>query len=231
MRGRSLTIAGIFAGIVAAVLILFCKNINVAGVTLACGILFMSVGVLNLLFFSYASKAESGRLLNLIANSSAVLLGICMLVFKKDFEPMVTFMLGLFVAVCALWQFFVLAIGARPFQLPAWLYLFPVLLIGGSVAIFMMRGQQDETTLMLTTGVSIAVMAVGCIFEGSALGYARRKREKETAAAATETEQASQADTPSYEPAEKHTDSVKDENTAKHNETTEDLDDEIVSHK
>lgn len=226
MRGRSLTLAGILAGIAAAALILFCKNINVAGVTMAGGILFMSVGVLNLLFFSFASKAESGRIFNLIANASAVLLGICMLVFKKDFEPMVTFMFGLFVGVCALWQFFVLAIGARPFQLPAWLYLFPVLLVGGAVSLFLLRDQQDDSTLMLITGISIAVMAVGCICEGSALGYARRKREKETAAANEATE--STPSIPTHAPSEPL--GTIEDKAATH-ETTDDLDDEIVNQK
>lgn len=228
MKGRSLTIAGIFTAIVATVLIIFCDKINLAGVTITCGVMFMCVGILNILFFSFMSKAESGRLLNLITNSAAVLLGICMLVFRIEFEPMVTFMLGLFVGVCALWQFFVLAIGARPFQLPAWLYLFPVFLVAGSVSLFFCRQQRQDTMLMLITGISLAVMAVGCICEGSALGYARRKREKETAnadgihsateAAADIAESSSEANARPSDSSEK-------------TETTDDLDDEIVGRK
>lgn len=225
MRGRSLTIAGIFAAAVAAVLIIFCNNINLSGVTTTCGIMFIGVGILNLIFFSYASKAESGRLLNLITNAAAVLLGICMLVFRHEFEPMITFMLALFVAVCALWQFFVLAIGARPFQLPAWLYLFPVLLVAGSVSLFFFRQQRQDAMLMLITGISLAVMAVGCICEGSALGYARRKHEKASAVAAnTQTAGNTEAGDEAPSPAQ-------NEHKPGTTLTTEDLDDEITAHK
>lgn len=232
MKGRSLTIAGIFAAAIAAVLILCYKSINLMGVAITCGILFVAVGLINMIFFGYRSGNESAKVLNLVTNAAAIVLGISMLVFREEFRPMIAFMFGLLVAVCALWQFFVLAIGARPYQLPAWLYLFPVLLAGGSVYIFI-NPQHDDSILIFATGIAMAVLGVSCLIEGSILGIARHNYEKTHAGAAGQGgdthPEASQSALPhpsdSNNGDEEHSDAP--ETKRKKIETTEDLDDEI----
>lgn len=229
MRGRTLTIAGIFAAAIAAVLILCHQSISLMGVAITCGIMFVAVGLINMIFFGYKSHEESSKVLTMVSNAAAIVLGICMLVFRDEFQPMVAFMFGLLVAVCALWQFFVLAIGARPYQLPAWLYLFPVLLAGGSVYIFMNPTREDQI-LILATGIAMAVLGGGCLIEGSILGVARRSDEKARASAATEpsaeddTANTSKTGTTAERYSQVPGTEVKPK---KKIETTEDLDDEI----
>lgn len=235
MRGRSLTIAGIFAAAVAAILILCYKSINLMGVTITCGILFVAAGLINMIFFGYRTANESSKVLNLVSNAAAIVLGISMLVFRVEFRPMIAFMFGLLVAVCALWQFFVLAVGARPYQLPAWLYLFPVLLAGGSVYIFL-TSHNDDSMMILSTGIAMAVLGLGCLIEGSILGVARHNHEK----ASSESEQprpsqpqtSSESATSEGQAYPSITDSVRQnapatETKRKKIETTDDLDDEI----
>lgn len=234
MKGRSLTIAGIFAAAIAAVLILCYQSINLMGVAITCGILFVAVGLINMIFYGYKSGDESAKVLNLVTNAAAIVLGISMLVFREEFRPMIAFMFGLLVAVCALWQFFVLAIGARPYQLPAWLYLFPVLLAGGSVYIFM-NPTHEDSVLIFATGIAMAVLGVSCIIEGSILGVARRNYEKAHAEATEHVEvpqpDASQSTLPRPSlPASGdsiHKEISANEPKNKKIETTEDLDDEI----
>lgn len=233
MKGRSLTIAGIFAAAIAAVLILCYKSINLMGVAITCGILFVAVGLINMIFFGYRSGNESTKVLNLVTNAAAIVLGISMLVFRDEFRPMIAFMFGLLVAVCALWQFFVLDIGARPYQLPAWLYLFPVLLAGASVYIFI-NPVHDESILIFATGVAMAVLGVSCLIEGSILGMARRNSEKTHSAAgqgADNHPEASQSALPrltASDSGDEGSDSPAPETKRKKIETTEDLDDEIL---
>lgn len=233
MRGRSLTIAGIFAAAIAAVLILCYKSISLMGVAITCGILFVAVGLINMIFFGYRAGGESSKVLNLVTNAAAIILGLSLLVFSEEFRPMVAFMFGLLVAVCSLWQFFVLAIGARPYQLPAWLYLFPVLLAGGSVYIFM-NPNHDDNILILATGIAMAVLGAGCLIEGSILGMARRSDEKAHAGSGAAIHPSS---VPAHEipvhAAEEATGSSEEvpaEQRRKKIETTEDLDDEIQEH-
>ena len=234
MKGRSLTIAGIFAAAIAAVLILCYKSINLMGIAITCGILFVAVGLINMIFFGYRSGNESAKVLNLVTNAAAIVLGISMLVFREEFRPMIAFMFGLLVAVCALWQFFVLAIGARPYQLPAWLYLFPVLLAGGSVYIFI-NPVHEENVLILATGIAMGVLGLSCLIEGSILGIARRNYEKTLAGAAGQGGDIHPEAAQSPLPHPSASDNRKEEQYAapapetkrKKVETTEDLDDEI----
>ncbi len=228
MRGRSLTIAGIFAAAIAAVLILCYKSISLMGVAITCGILFVAVGLINMIFFGYKSHDESSKVLTLVSNAAAIVLGICMLVFREEFRPMVAFMFGLLVAVCALWQFFVLAIGARPYQLPAWLYLFPVLLAGGAAYIFI-NPNHDDQILILTSGIAMAVLGAGCLIEGSILGVARRNSEKSHAETSQEDSQTPEAANTSIaeESSKNYSTTSTTETKRKKIETTEDLDDEI----
>lgn len=241
MKGRSLTIIGIFAAAVAAVLILCYKSISLTGITITCGILFVAVGLVNMIFFGYKSKEDSSKVLTLISNAAAIVLGLSMLVFINEFSPMIAFMLGLLVAVCSLWQFFVLAIGARPHQLPAWLYLFPVILAAGALYIYLKPdyGDKNDSVLLLVTGISMAVLGLGCIIEGSILGVARRKDEKAQAQVAQQ--QAASSDKPAPQRPDTYVEPLRTgsnpdsqpygsatETDRKKPETTDDLDDEIV---
>lgn len=158
-------------------------------VVIAGGILFVAVGVCNLIIFGQSSRETRGvaRLFNQISNTAAIVLGICMLVFQHTFTPLVPFIFGLLVAVCSLWQFFLLAIGARPYQMPAWHYIFPVVIAGIAVYIFTQE-TSDESAIVLATGIALALLGTACVIEGSALGMQRRKAAKaaiEAQAAAT----------------------------------------------
>lgn len=244
MRGRSLTITGIFAAAIAAVLILCYKSVSITGITVTGGILFVVVGLVNMIFFGHKSKDDSSRMLTLVSNAAAIVLGLSMLVFRVEFNPMIAFMLGLLVAVCSLWQFFVLAIGARPYQLPAWLYLFPVLLAGGALYIYLKPdyGETNDSILLLATGISMGVLGLGCILEGSILGIARRNYEKAQAETTPQNSTSPHAQTPestgeqhkantemhnAYPGSEPRPDYQTSEPRRRKPETTDDLDDEI----
>lgn len=176
MKGKSLSAIGLIALIAGALLIIFYEYITSAKVVLTGGILFVGVGVSNLIVFGQNTKESRGvaRLFNQIANAAAIVLGICMLVFRDTFLPLVPFIFGLLVAVCSLWQFFLLAVGTRPYQMPAWQYLFPVLLAADAVYIFMQK-LTDERVIVLATGIGIALMGLACVVEGSSLGMCRRR--------------------------------------------------------
>lgn len=185
MKGKTLTAVGLITLIVGVAIAFFYKDITSHSVVLTGGLLFVAVGVANLIIYGRPGERGSSvsRVFTQIANAAAIVLGICMLVFQGTFAPLVSFIFGLLVAVCALWQFFLLAVGTRPYQLHGWLYLFPLLLAAASIYIFLQSDASDEI-ISLTTGVSVAVMGAGCICEGSALGIARRRAEKSAAESA-----------------------------------------------
>lgn len=190
MKGKTLSAMGILAIAAGVLLAIFCVSVTTKRVVIAAGILFGVAGLANLIFTSRRQQISAiGRTLTQIANAAAVIFGVCLIVFCDTFMPLVTFIFGIFVGVCALWQFFVLAIGCRPHQLPAWLYVFPLAVAAGTIAIFLCKGRPDSDHLvMLLSGIFIAVTGVGSVIEGSFLGNARRKLMHAQAAAAAESE-------------------------------------------
>ena len=179
MKGKTLSAIGLIALIAGLAIAIFYRSITTEGVVITGGVLFMAVGVSNLIIYGSPSRQASSvaRVFSQISNAAAIVLGICMLVFQSTFVPLVAFIFGLLVAVLALWQFFLLAIGTRPYQLHGWLYAFPLLLTGAAIYVFV-KGSSAGQEIMLVTGIAVAVMGVGCFCQGTALGMARRRSQR-----------------------------------------------------
>lgn len=191
MKGRTLTFLGILAAIVAAAIIIAQNKITASGIVLTGGILFIIAGLANTIALQRNKAKASGKMFGHVANAASIVLGICMIVFQGSFVPLVSFIFGVLVAMLAVWQFYVLAAAIKPYTLPGWIYTFPILLTASAVYIFVTKGSLPQMPLMLTTGISIAIVGIGCIIEGSLLGAQRRISAKaEKAPANEETEAA-----------------------------------------
>jgi len=176
MKGRTISTIGIIAAVAGATLIFF-RALGSDRVVMAGGILFVAVGLINMIFFSIGERRAKGtaRILSIIANAGAIILGVSMLVFTATFTPLIPFVFGFLVGLCSLWQFYLLAAGIRPDQLPGWLYAFPMILAGATVYIILQHGDMAEITIMLVTGIALVLFGIGCVTEGSLLGAQRRK--------------------------------------------------------
>lgn len=204
MKGKTLSGFGLIAILAGVAMIFFHSQISKAGIIIAGGVLFVAAGLINLIAYGHSQKGNGlGRLLGQLANAAAIVFGICLLVFSSSFEPLIAFIFGIFIAVCALFQFFMLAIGARPHQLPGWLYVFPLLLTGAAVYIFIQR-DMTESLLLIITGASVATAGLGWIFEGTSLGMARRAfaAEAESKKELEPADDKKEPDTPKTDPAE-----------------------------
>jgi len=170
---------GILAAIVATALIIARNHITPEGVVLTGGILFIIAGISNTIAISRNRPSSTSRIFGYLANAASVVLGICMIAFKESFVPLVSFIFGLLVAMFAVWQFYVLAAGCKPYRLPAWLYAFPIALTAIAAYILLTKASLQQMPIMLTTGISVAVLALGCLIEGGMLGAVRRLAAKE----------------------------------------------------
>ncbi len=178
MKGRTLTLLGILAGIVAAALIIARNSITPAGVVLTGGTLFILAGICNAIVVSRNRTSTIGRSFGYTANAASIVLGICMMVFVDSFVPLVSFIFGVLVALFAIWQFYVLASGVKPYRLAAWLYVFPIALLGIAAYIIFGKASLEAFPIILSTGIAVAVLALGCLVEGGLLGAARHLTSK-----------------------------------------------------
>lgn len=201
MKGKTLSAIGLVMLAVGVALMIFYTVVNSSNIVTGAGIAFAAVGVINLILIASSHKAGSvARVFTQLANGGAIILGICMIAFKTVFMPLIPFIFGVVAAVCAVWQFFMLAMGTQPYRMPGWLYVFPLVITGLAVWIFIARTDvaTDESLLTLLTGCALALTGLGSIIEGSILGHQRRKAEQETKQLASQ-QSAAHAEAPKAE--------------------------------
>lgn len=179
MKARSIIYTAILAIAAGVALIFFNKNIHSEGVVITGGVLFIIAAILNLLI-SYSERKNNGvgplaTTFGVIGDVGALLLGICMLLFRPTFVTLVPYIFGIIVAFLACYQFFVLAIGARPASLSVWFYLVPIILIVGAIYIFMCHAQHEDDIIMLVTGISLCFFGLFNIIEASMIPHLRNK--------------------------------------------------------
>lgn len=192
MKGHKLIFTALLALAAGVALIVTHRTVSSGGVVVAGGVMFVLAGFINVIAF-LSSRDENGKshlgsfglAFGWLTSGAAVVLGLSMLIFQSTFVGLVPFIFGVLVVFGALFQFFVLSVGIRPVTLPAWLYVFPLVLVGLSVYVFMQQSQTDDRMIMLATGIAFTVFGVAMFIEGAMVGAANRRLRREAVAAET----------------------------------------------
>lgn len=222
MKGRNLAFTSALVLAVGIVLILTRYTVKSDGIVLFGGSLFILAAFLNVIVMDGAKtrsegKRESARgmmsnTFTWISSAAAMILGICMLVFKETFIALVPVIFGILVAFTAFYQLYVLAIGIRPYVLPALLYLVPVALAGAAVYMFTLTPVESDHIIMLTTGIALAVFGAAGVTEGVWVGILRKRADK----AASMTSRSESAETAAAEPETATADQQKTDSEPEH---------------
>lgn len=199
MKGRNLFLTALLAIAAGIALIIFRNIINSATLVTVGGIIFIATGLINMMLFlggrDSEGKARQGFFTHAFgwgASAASMLLGLAMLIFHDLFVGLVNFMFAVLIAVAALYQLFLLLFGARPVQLPRWLFIGAVLLAGASVFLFIPSATTTDPVVMLTTGISFIVFGAATLLESFYIGNANRTALK--AAKAKDTDKSDESD-------------------------------------
>lgn len=179
MKGKSLMLTALLAILVGVLLIIFRNDIHSTGVVVTGGVLFIVAGLLNLLIFEHKGKKGQGNsavasTFSWLTCAASVILGLCMLIFQGTFAGLVPVMFGILILFAAVYQYFILAIGARPVTLPGWLYILPTAMAGGAIYVFMRPEVDGDMPLVLTSGICFVIFGIASVIEGAMLGHYHR---------------------------------------------------------
>lgn len=180
MKARNLIYIAVVSIAIGAALIVANKSISSNGVVMAGGIIFIVASLINALVI-YLEKKDSSRsvltsMSGQLANVGALVLGICLLIFRSTFVVLVPYIFGIIVAIAACYQFFILAMGARPATLPGWLYLVPIVLVGAAIYLFTRHANAGEDhIIILVSGIALALFGIFTIIEASIIHHLRAK--------------------------------------------------------
>lgn len=192
MKGKNLIFIGLPVLAAGIVLIFTYQSIRSTGVVITGGILFILAGILNVLAAGHERRRAErtgtrghgviSATVNWLACAGAVILGVCMLIFKDTFVALIPFIFGILIAFSAFYQLYLLAYGSRPAMLPGWLYIVPLLLAGAAVYLFLQRPEVDDSVIMLTTGIALTFLGLATVAEGIMLGTINRRSIQESKA-------------------------------------------------
>lgn len=199
MKGKSLMLTALLAAVAGVLLIIFRNDIHSTGVVITGGILFIVAGLLNLLIFEHRGKKGKGNsaistTFSWLTCAASVILGLCMLFFQNTFVGLVPVMFGILILFAAVYQYFILAIGARPVILPGWLYILPTAMVGGAVYVFMRPDNAGDMPVVLTSGISFVLFGVASVIEAAILGHYHNHPQAVVDKAAHEVERSQAAD-------------------------------------
>lgn len=187
MKGKNLFIMALIMVLAGIILIISCSTLASVKIVIAAGIIFILAGVGNMIFFLRPRDAEGkpragalGSAIGWVASVAAIVLGICMLLFQATFIPMVSLLFAVLLLFAAVFQVCLLIFGARPAKLSPWFFLLPMLLFGAAVFIYLQRPGESaaDHTIMLVTGIALAVFGVFSVLEGTLIAYDNHKRKK-----------------------------------------------------
>ncbi|MDE6288324.1 MAG: DUF308 domain-containing protein [Muribaculaceae bacterium] len=186
MKVRSLYVTGLLSLVIGIILILAYRNISSSGIITTGGILFILVGLLNLLVFKSRHRNDTSRsalasVVSTITSVGAIILGAFLLIFNSTFATVVPFVFAVFIALLALDQFFVLTVSGNRLYLSPWFLLAPLALTGCAIYLFIGDfSQQGEERLILCTGIATTFFGVVSVIEGLVVG---QKSPRDTAPA------------------------------------------------
>lgn len=204
MSKKTLLLVGLLALAVGVTAIICYDSIHSQGVTIAAGIFFVAVGIINLIAFgSHKDGKGMRRAMMQLGNAGAIIFGICLLVFRAQLNSLVQWVFGIALCLCALWLVFVILMGIRP-RVPMWTLLFPLAMGGCAAYTLMQPAPAEDQRIVLATGIGLCIMGAGSLAMSVAASVAGRAQEK--LAEKAEEHKGKPADSPEEKPADSQED-------------------------
>jgi len=151
------------------IVLIICNSlITSAGIVTVAGLLFLVIGVINLILY-VTQKDEDGKkrtrgmalVLGWLVSISSIILGLCMLVFNDTFKEMIPLIFALLVffgaAMSALGLWFVVRKIAR---LPAAMWAMPGVMLVMAIIVAVQDAESGDHIIMILTGISMIIFAI-----------------------------------------------------------------------
>lgn len=140
---------------------------GIKGLIKGLGYVCIFLGFLKLWDVFFTKDAEGRRvaqgmpmLYGVILAIASVGFGVCLFVFLDSFRSVAPLVLSGFIYVFAIAELYYLAIGCRPHLLPAWLYVFPAVMIVCGITVMLQEGDATGNLTEIFGGVAFIVLGV-----------------------------------------------------------------------
>lgn len=103
-----------------------------------------------------------------LCSIGAAILGVVMVVTPATFTSFLIYIFAVAIFLGGCYHIYMLSKGIAPARLPAWVYIFPLILIIGAVVMFMLDvfvNRLHQTTIILASGIGMIIFAVTSFIE------------------------------------------------------------------
>lgn len=162
------TIAVVF--VVGVLLIIWHSRVDILSwvVTLV-GIMLIIPSLYNFIRQLSARKAgresRGGESAGLVTSIGCMALGIWMVITPGFFVGVIAYVFAALLILYGIYHILVLAVWSRPFVMPGWFYIIPVLMIIAGVALLCTSVRTLNNVVVLVTGIALVASALNSILE------------------------------------------------------------------
>lgn len=133
-----------------------------------------------------------------IASVGALALGLWMIVDPAFFVGLLAYIFGAILILVGIYHIIYLSVWSRPFVLPFWYYVIPVLMIAAGVVVLCTSVRTMNSVVVLITGIAFVCSGVTTFLEIAATHGARVEHTPGSPTAPAEVSQTAVADTPTF---------------------------------
>lgn len=188
MKPSKALLTGLTTLAIGIVLIICNSLITSAGIVTVAGLLFLVIGVINLILY-VTQKDEEGKkrtrgmalVLGWSVSISSIILGLCMLIFNDTFKEMIPLIFALLVffgaAMSTLGLWFIVR---KVTKLPAAVWVLPGIMLVMAIIVAVQDADSDDHIIMILTGVSLILFAIQSFVLSTVTAKANRRAARET---------------------------------------------------
>ncbi|MCM1484492.1 MAG: DUF308 domain-containing protein [Muribaculaceae bacterium] len=165
----------LITAIVGVLLIIWHQKLDVLSwVMIAVGVMFVVPSVYNLIAaFAQrkrdtqlpATQGSTGRGSTVLASIGGIALGIWMIVNPGFFVGLTAYLFAIILIAYGVFQMLLVGYWSRPYKLPAFFYIVPILLIAGGVVILCTSVRTMNSVVVLVTGILLVASAINWALE------------------------------------------------------------------
>lgn len=175
-NGRADLFTSLIVGIAGIAMIVMHNRLNIMEwIVIMIGVMFIIPGVFSVLSGALSKERKSAT--SVLAGLGAIALGVLMCAMPQTFAGIMVSIFGILLIIIGAYHLCFVAWLSRPFVLPFYYYIIPVLLIVTGIIIMFTSVRTVNNLVLLITGISFVCAAVSSLMEWVATHPSSRKDE------------------------------------------------------
>jgi uncharacterized membrane protein HdeD (DUF308 family) len=164
MNGRTDLFTSLIVGIAGIAMIVLHNHLDImAWIVIMIGVMFIIPGVFSVLIGALSKERKSTT--SVLAGIGALALGVIMCAMPEQFAGIMVTLFGVLLIIIGGYHLCFVAWLARPFVLPFYYYIIPVLLIVTGVIVMCTSVRTINSIVLLVTGIAFVCSAISSLME------------------------------------------------------------------